>query len=43
MSGYTNDTVMRRGVSADVQFLQKPFMPDVLATKVRQILDASKG
>jgi two-component system cell cycle sensor histidine kinase/response regulator CckA len=41
MSGYTDDEVMRQGVSAsEVAFLQKPFTPAVLAGKVRQVLDA---
>ncbi|AWM40217.1 Blue-light-activated protein [Gemmata obscuriglobus] len=42
ISGYTDDAVMRRGVSsADVPFLQKPFTPALLATRVRQVLDAA--
>jgi len=41
MSGYTDDAVMRQGVTAaDVPFLQKPFTPATLAAKVRQVLDA---
>jgi PAS domain S-box-containing protein len=39
-SGYTSDEVLRRGVlSAEVAFLQKPFTPSALATKVRATLD----
>ena len=39
-SGYMNDRVMRHGVSEDeVNFIQKPFAPDVLARKVRELLD----
>jgi len=39
-SGYMNDRVMRHGVSDDeVNFIQKPFAPDVLARKIRQLLD----
>jgi two-component system, cell cycle sensor histidine kinase and response regulator CckA len=40
-SGYTNDAVVRHGLSHDhVAFLQKPYDPTTLAEKVRQILDA---
>ncbi|MBV9489942.1 MAG: response regulator [Verrucomicrobia bacterium] len=39
-SGYTGDAVVRHGVPhAEVAFLQKPFCLDVLARKVREILD----
>jgi CheY-like chemotaxis protein len=41
MSGYTDDEVMRRGViNGQTAFLQKPFTPDLLAHKVREVLDA---
>jgi signal transduction histidine kinase/ActR/RegA family two-component response regulator len=41
MSGYTDDEVMRRGViDGQTAFLQKPFTPDMLAHKVRAVLDA---
>jgi signal transduction histidine kinase/two-component SAPR family response regulator len=40
MSGYTDDEVMRRGViDGQTAFLQKPFTPDMLAHKVRAVLD----
>ncbi len=42
MSGYTDDEVLLRGVSADaVALLGKPFTPDRLCARVRATLDAS--
>jgi hypothetical protein len=39
MSGYTDDAIVHHGVLEEgVNFIQKPFAPDVLAKKVRQIL-----
>jgi PAS domain S-box-containing protein len=39
-SGYTDDAVVRKGViEADTNFIQKPFSPDKLAEKIREILD----
>jgi two-component system, cell cycle sensor histidine kinase and response regulator CckA len=41
MSGYTDDEVVRRGVEADrVHFLPKPFSPQVLTQRVREVLDS---
>ena len=41
MSGYTGDTIAQRGVlDPDVAFIEKPFSPDGLARKVREILDS---
>jgi CheY-like chemotaxis protein len=41
MSGYTDSLLPRQGgLPAGAAFLQKPFTPDVLARKVRDILDS---
>ena len=41
MSGYTGTDVLRRGLrDTGVPFLQKPFSPDSLTRKVREVLDA---
>jgi two-component system, cell cycle sensor histidine kinase and response regulator CckA len=40
LSGHTGDAVLRRGVCEEnVAFLAKPFAPDELARKVREVLD----
>jgi PAS domain S-box-containing protein len=42
MSGYTDDAILRHGVLEDgIPFLQKPFTPEVLARKVREVLDSA--
>lgn len=39
VSGYTDDAIVRQGVlESDVSFLQKPFSPQLLAAKLREVL-----
>jgi two-component system cell cycle sensor histidine kinase/response regulator CckA len=41
VSGYTDDAIIRHGMlEPGIAFLQKPFTPESLAAKVRQVLDA---
>jgi CheY-like chemotaxis protein len=41
MSGYTNDAIVRHGVlDSGTWFVQKPFSPDALARKIREVLDS---
>jgi FixJ family two-component response regulator len=39
LSGYSDDAIVRHGMlTEDAPFLQKPFTPDALAAKVRELL-----
>ena len=41
-SGSTDDTILRRGIpSSETAFLNKPFTPDSLMRKVRDVLGES--
>jgi PAS domain S-box-containing protein len=40
MSGYTDDAIVRHGIlEENMSFIQKPFLPDALARKARELLD----
>jgi FixJ family two-component response regulator len=40
-SGYTDDVIVRRGlIKRGAGFIEKPFTPNALARKVREILDS---
>jgi len=42
MSGYTDSAIIHHGVlTPGTAFLQKPFVPQALARKVREILDGA--
>jgi hypothetical protein len=39
-SGYTENAIVHHGhVDQEINFIQKPYRPDILAYKVREILD----
>ena len=42
MSGYTDNAMLHKGtLDIETKFIQKPFTPDALARKVREVLDAN--
>jgi two-component system, cell cycle sensor histidine kinase and response regulator CckA len=44
MSGYTDHAILRDGVlQSGVNFIQKPFAPEVLLTRIREVLDGIPG
>ncbi|HEY7634494.1 MAG TPA: response regulator [Gemmatimonadales bacterium] len=40
VSGYTNDEILDRGIAQGATFVAKPFAPEDLTRKVREVLDA---
>jgi signal transduction histidine kinase len=40
VSGYTNDELIQRGIEQNATFVSKPFAPDDLVRKVRELLDS---
>jgi CheY-like chemotaxis protein len=42
ISGYRDNTILGSGGDTPPAFLHKPFTPDVLLAKVREVLDAEK-
>jgi two-component system cell cycle sensor histidine kinase/response regulator CckA len=44
MSGYSDECIVQQGIlEPGMAFLHKPFTADVLARKVREVLDAPRG
>ncbi|MFN2533559.1 MAG: ATP-binding protein, partial [Pyrinomonadaceae bacterium] len=44
MSGYTDDAIVHQGVLEEsATFIQKPFLPDSLSRKMREVLDRRKS
>jgi hypothetical protein len=41
MSGYTENAIVHHGIlDAGIEYVQKPLVPDTLARRVREVLDA---
>ncbi len=43
MSGYTENVIVHHGIlDSGIAYLQKPIVPDLLARRVREVLDSRK-
>jgi len=41
MSGYTADVIAHKGIlDAEVKYIEKPFSPQMLARRIREVLEA---
>jgi FixJ family two-component response regulator len=44
MSGYSGTAMMRHGeIRSDIPFLEKPFNPETITRKVREVLDQAEA
>jgi DNA-binding response OmpR family regulator len=44
MSGYTDNAIVQHGIlDPGIEYIQKPLVPDVLARRIREVLDGNGG
>jgi hypothetical protein len=44
MSGYTENAIVHHGIlDPSIEYVQKPLIPDILARRVREVLDANSS